>query len=194
MLDAIIEPEWDYRYYSFNRKWDVEEQMTSMRNGQGDEWFCVFSKVGAFLKGFDHESKMSPWNSNPPRVWPGVLDQVPDVFKSFATEPAFSIENTTYCIWRGINDDVWHTGRINYPEGDDPDGSEHMLDVLEGRPEDYKEWADWYYERSVDLDAVKAIYAHSPLSNELVVRLNPERTMDSLLEDVEQIGYPRSTI
>jgi hypothetical protein len=137
---------------------------------------------------------MSPWNSNPPRVWPGVLDQVPDVFKSFATEPAFSIENTTYCIWRGINDDVWHTGRINYPEGDDPDGSEHMLDVLEGRPEDYKEWADWYYERSVDLDAVKAIYAHSPLSNELVVRLNPERTMDSLLEDVEQIGYPRSTI
>jgi hypothetical protein len=69
-----------------------------------------------------------------------------------------------------------------------------MLDVLEGRPEDYKEWADWYYERSVDLDAVKAIYAHSPLSNELVVRLNPERTMDSLLEDVEQIGYPRSTI
>jgi hypothetical protein len=75
-LDAIIEPEWEYRYYSFNSKWAESEAMGSMRNGQGDEWFCVFSPVGAFLKGFDHESEMSPWNQEPKRVWPGVLDGV----------------------------------------------------------------------------------------------------------------------
>jgi hypothetical protein len=32
------------------------------------------------------------------KVWPGVLDAVPEVFKSFATEPAFSKEDTTFCI------------------------------------------------------------------------------------------------
>ena len=194
ILDAIIEPEWEYRYFSFNSKWDTDEQMASMRNGQGDEWFCVFSKAGAFLKGFDHESMMSPWNANPRAVWTGILDQVPDAFKPYAAEPAFSMDNTTFCIWRGINDDVWHTGHIDYPEGDDPDGSERMLHVLEGRPEDYKEWADSYYERAVDLDAVKAIFVHTPLSSELVSKLNPDRDMESLRADIEQIGYRVSAI
>jgi hypothetical protein len=61
MLDALIERDWEYRYYSFNCKWSDHEQMASMRNGQGDAWFCVFGSAGVFLKGFDHESKMSPW-------------------------------------------------------------------------------------------------------------------------------------
>lgn len=194
ILDAIIEPEWEYRYFSFNSKWDTDEQMASLRNGQGDEWFCVFSKVGAFLKGFDHESMMSPWNANPRAVWKGILDQVPDAFKPYVAEPAFSMDNTTFCVWRGMNDNVWHTGRIDYPEGDDPDGSERLLYVLEGRPEDYKEWADSYYECAVDLDAVKAIYVHTPLSPELVSKLNPDRDMKSLRADIEQIGYRVSAI
>ena len=58
MLDAIIMPEWDYRYYSFNSKWSAGQEMASMRNGQSDAWFCVFSDVGVFFKGFDHESHM----------------------------------------------------------------------------------------------------------------------------------------
>jgi hypothetical protein len=39
MLDAILMPEWDNRYYSFNSKWAENEQMASMRNGQGDGWY-----------------------------------------------------------------------------------------------------------------------------------------------------------
>ena len=66
--------EWDYRWYSFNSKWVEGEQMASMRNGQGDGWFCGFGLPGAFLKGFDHESKMSPWNMESPKVWTGVLN------------------------------------------------------------------------------------------------------------------------
>jgi hypothetical protein len=30
MLDAIMSPEWEYRYYSFNSKWDEGEMMASM--------------------------------------------------------------------------------------------------------------------------------------------------------------------
>jgi hypothetical protein len=86
MLDAAIEPEWEYRYYSFNSKWSEYEQMASMRNGQGDLWFCVFSSTGVFLKGFDHESKMSPWNKEPRTVWSGVLDNVPPIFAPCVTE------------------------------------------------------------------------------------------------------------
>src|SRR5438309_1238962 len=89
MLDAIVMRDWEYRYYSFNCRWAEGEQMASMRNGEGDGWYCGFGVGGAFLKGFDHESEMSPWSKESSKVWPGVLDSVPEAFKAFSTEPAF---------------------------------------------------------------------------------------------------------
>jgi hypothetical protein len=56
MLDAIICPEWEYRYYSYNSRWSHGEEMASMRNSQGDEWFILFDSVGTAIKGLDHES------------------------------------------------------------------------------------------------------------------------------------------
>lgn len=47
MLDAIMSPEWEYRYYSFNSKWGEGEMMASMRNGSGDEYFILFDSHGA---------------------------------------------------------------------------------------------------------------------------------------------------
>jgi hypothetical protein len=36
MLDAIVCPEWEHRYYSFNANWAADEVMGSMRDGSGD--------------------------------------------------------------------------------------------------------------------------------------------------------------
>src|SRR4051794_29115430 len=90
MLDAIISPEWEYRYFSFNAEWGTSlgERMASMRNGSGDEYFLLFAGAGAILKGFDHESPMSSWTGIPPSVWPGVVDHVPEEFSAFLAEPA----------------------------------------------------------------------------------------------------------
>lgn len=73
MLDAIMSPEWEYRYYSFNSKWGEGEMMASMRNGSGDEYFILFDSHGAILKGFDRESAMSPWSAGEEKVWPGIM-------------------------------------------------------------------------------------------------------------------------
>jgi hypothetical protein len=35
MLDAILSPEWEGRYYSFNIRWSAGEQMGSMRGWSG---------------------------------------------------------------------------------------------------------------------------------------------------------------
>lgn len=193
-LDAIMSPEWEYRYYSFNSKWAEGEMMASMRNGSGDEYFILFTSQGAIMKGFAHESSMSPWASDSEQVWPGVLDQVPAEFEAFLTEPAFSIGETTFCIWRRNEDTSWQTGQIEYPDEHDPDGSDDLLFILDRDPNTYKEFAEQYYERSIDLSTVIDVYERQPLTPQMLVRLNPQITLESLASDLEAIDYPRGAI
>jgi hypothetical protein len=192
MPDAILMPEWQYRYYSFNSAWSVGGQMGSMRDGSGDEWFCLYDASGAALKGFDHESLMSPWANDDHTLWKGVLDQVPAIFSSFLNEPAFSMENATFCIWRTHQDSAWKVGDIGFPgeEDEDPDGSASLLSILDGNPETYKNWAEEYYERPVSLSAVQRIYQHEPLTIQLVKELNPEIEWETIKADSREIGYP----
>ena len=194
VLDAIMSPDWEYRYYLFNSKWAEGEMMASMRNGSGDEYFILFKSQGAIMKGFAHETPMSPWVSKSEKVWPGVLDQVPNEFAEFLMEPAFSMEATTFCLWRRIADRSWQTGDIAYPEGEDPDGSEELLFILDGKPTTYLEFAEQYYECSMDLGAVKSIYEQQPLTTEIVMGLNPEVSLESLASDLDEIAYRSGAI
>lgn len=191
MLDAIICPEWEYRYFSFNANWDPSrgERMASMRNGSGDEYFLLFGGAGAILKGFDHECPMSPWTGPQNAVWPGVLDHVPEGFSAFLNEPAFNLKDTTFCIWRMGSDSVWRCGSISFPEGSDPDGSEGLLWAFDGNPATYADFARDYYEMSPADGAIERIYWHQPLTGELVAALNPNKEIAESLRDAEEIGY-----
>lgn len=155
MLDAIMSPEWEYRYYSFNSKWADDEMMASMRYGSGGEYFILFDAAGVAIKGFDHESSMSPYANSEQKVWSGVSDNVPEDFASFLKEPALSMQNTTFCIWRKHTDSAWNVGDITYPDGDETaDGSEWLLEILDNKPETYQLFANDYYEEEVPLSAV----------------------------------------
>jgi hypothetical protein len=192
-LDAVMSPEWDGRYFSFDARWSPDEEMASMRNGSGDEWSVVFAPAGAFVRGFDHESEMSPY-AHDGRVWPGLVEQVPEVFAACVAEPAFShgaALMATVCVWRRAGDDRWHTGDITFPPGADPDGAAWLFqEVLDGTAAGYAGFAEEYYETPVDLGAVSAVLAFEPLTDELVRRLNPEVSLDDLADDLAQIGYP----
>ncbi len=190
VLDAIICPEWSYRYYSFNSRWASGEQMGSMRNGSGDEFFALFNAAGCFLKGLAHESPMALGGRGPGQVWPGVLDGVPEVFGTCLAEPAFSMADTTFCLWRRPGDDSWRLGPVSFPPGQDPDGSEGLLSPLDGEPETYRAWAEDYYEREIPLAGVGHIYSHGPLTLALISSLNPDLAPEDLRADVDEIGYP----
>jgi hypothetical protein len=191
-LDAVIERNWQWRYYSFNSRWDENEQLASMRNGEGDAWFCVFGPQGAFLKGFDHECIMARRINDTGTIWPEVLSEVPKEFEAFAKEPAFSMQETTFSIWRGVQDHQWRKGRIEYPEGNDPDGSAKLLRILDRNPNTYRQWAEGYYRRPISLRAVEHIYSHWPLTDAVVRELNVNIDMPGLSEDLKDIGYPLS--
>jgi hypothetical protein len=189
MLDAIIEQERTLRYYSFDAHWKPDQSLASMRDGSGDEYVIVFSPLGCILKGFAHESPMSSYQSHPPRVWPGILEEVPAVLSSFLLEPSLEMDATTFCVWRTASDDSWQHGDIQFPEGQDPDGSADLLALLDRSPETYQRWAQDYYERSISLSAVTHIYEHGLLSQEVVTLLNSNLALADVVEDKEEIGY-----
>ncbi|MFF2250371.1 hypothetical protein [Streptomyces sp. NPDC058142] len=197
VLEAILSPEWEGRYYSFNERWSETESMASMRNGSGDEFSIVFSPAGAYVRGFAHESPMSPYAEDGP--WPGVLDEVPDVFRSCVEEPAFCDEDgmpvVTACMWRETDHVAWKTGTIDYPDEqpDDADGARYLFQLLVDRsPEAFQRWAQDYYEVPVAVEAVAHVFASHPLSDSVVNALNPEITVADLAEDLAEIGYPPS--
>jgi hypothetical protein len=175
MCDAIMSPAWEDRYYSVDSAWrpDRGERMASMRNGSGDEYSIVFSPAGVFIRGLDHEAPDSP----------GLFDDVPGVFATQVTEPAFS-GGSNVCLWRETGDDRWH--------GRGHDGAAWLFELLiEGTAEAYREFAEDYYEEAVDLDAVREVFAMRPLTGTLVRRLNPDVTVAYLADDIAEIDYPR---
>jgi hypothetical protein len=195
MLEAILSPSWESRFYFFAADWSDTEEMASMSNGSGDEFSIVFSPAGAWIRGFAHESRMSPYADDGP--WPGVLDEVPEVFRPCVEEPAFSDDGmpvVTACLWRQPADTAWRTGRsIEFPESpnDDPDGATLLFPLLVDRDADaYRAFAEDYYEVPVDPAPVRHILALRPLTAEVVAALNPQCELADLTEDIAGIGYP----
>ncbi|MER6548832.1 hypothetical protein [Streptomyces sp. NPDC001250] len=196
MLDAILSPEWGDRYFSFDSRWSPTEEMASMRDGCGNEYSIVFSPAGAYARGFDHESPMTPYRVTPPAPWPGLFHGVPEAFRAQVEEPAFSDHGTpraTVCFWREQADTVWKAGAVEpLPEGVEDGGSvEWLFDVLlDGFPEAYQQFAEEYYEVPVGAAAVRHVYALRPLTQGVVSLLNPSVDIYGLAEDIAQIGYP----
>lgn len=187
ILDAVLSPEWEYRYYSFDAHWAPGEMMASMRNGQGDHWFALFSPAGVALHGLAHEAP----NFREGSPWPGIFDALPNEFHAnFLHEPAFETRHSTFCIWRRAADDRWLRGPVEFPPGNDPDGSAELLSMLRGEPQQYVDFARDYFELDVAVSDVAAVYRHEPLTRDLVQRLNPAVSLESLAQDLHQIGYP----
>ncbi|MFI0351004.1 hypothetical protein [Actinomadura sp. 9N407] len=197
VLEAILSPDWESRYYSFDGTWSPGgEELAAMRNGSGDEYSIVFSPAGAYVRGFDHESPMSPYVDEDHEPWPGVLDSVPEVFRPCVEEPAFCDENVvpavTACLWCETGDTRWHVGEIEYPEHwGDLDGAAGLFELLiDPAPEAYQRFARDYYEIPVDLEAVRHVYALRPLTREVISLLNAEFHMESLVQDLAAASYP----
>jgi hypothetical protein len=188
MLDAILSPEWLYRYYSFNSKWSPGEQMASMRNGSGDGYFILFNQHGAILKGYAHESPTAEWCVEHGKPLPGMFEGIPSEFGRFLTEAAFSIDDTTCCYWRRNGDKTWSSGTPRYP-GESDGGASELLSILQGDPDSYVLWAKDYFEVAVDATFVQHVYRREPLSNGLVQSLNSEMTLEDLRGDIEEIAF-----
>lgn len=216
-LDAIISPEWQYRYYSYQKNWDDKEEFFEMRNGSGDEMKILFSKNGCVINGFAHESQMCVWKEIEIKeekpffekifgdkkkktkliksISKGVLDSLPNEFHNFIFGEPVKSSGTTFCVWRKSSDAKWNVGQIEYPNDDYLDGSNDLLQLLDGNPSTYKNWAEEYYEESFEnselkLELVENVFNNTIITKKLINQINPE--LDDYIQlksDLDEIGY-----
>lgn len=183
-LEAIICPEWEYRYYSYQKNWSETEEFCEMRNGEGDHLLILFGKNGNCINGYAHESKLE-----------GVPEGLPKMFNEFIFgEPVKSI-GTTFCIWQTSTDNTWKTGNTKFSEDEYKDGSSDLLHLLDGSPSTYKSWAEEYYVENFDthklkLELVEQVYKGTVITQKLVKEINPDfEDFEKLKSDLEEIGY-----
>lgn len=214
-LEAILSPEWQYRTLSYQKDWSDKEEFSEIRNGSGDHVLILFSPYGCVINGFAHESAMNGWrrveledkrnfiqkifkkNAEPKfelaqEIWPGLLDNLPKEFHEFIFgEPVRSI-GTTFCIWSLQEDEKWKIGEFEFPDHPYLDGSTDLLELLDGKPKTYVDWAKENYElEDMDLEVVTPIYEKEPISKSMVNKLNPDlEDFDQLKSDLAEIGYP----
>jgi hypothetical protein len=202
VLDVIMSTRRDYRCFSFDAEFGPGRALASMRDGSGNEYSITFTGDGTFVRGFDHESPLSPFIQSPPALSPGLLTGLPGSLSAVAQEPAFTLAGVplmTVALWRLAGEGQWHHGPISYPlnwesEYADPDGADWLFAQLDGHAESYLQYASDYFERRLPAAAVTAVLEHSPLTAALISELNPARSQHDLTDDLMQIGYPQSYV
>lgn len=186
MLDAILCPEWEYRYYSFNSRWGNGEEMASLRNGQGDEWFILFDAAGAAIKGLDHECLLAQSSD----FIQDIRHAVPSAFTAFLNEPAFGLDQASFCYWRGADDNIWHKVEPSDAQlKTADDGSNWMMKLLVEPASGYQAFARTYFELDIDLGDIEKLYRLQPLDETIVRSLNADADMQAIQNDAGEIGY-----
>ncbi|WP_095093296.1 hypothetical protein [Pseudomonas sp. Irchel 3A5] len=186
MLEAIVSPDWEYRYYSFDAHWGDGEEMASMRNGSGDDCFLLFGSFGAAIKGFAHDASDACNND----LAAAVRIQLPQAFASFLNEPAFSMHSVSYCYWSRTEDPGWHKVACANCVSTGVDDGSSKLAVLCEPAASYVAFANEYYEIELPLSSVQRIYEHGLLTEELVKALNPGLDFAEARKFAAEIGYP----
>lgn len=186
MLDAILSPEWEYRYYSFNSFWAPAQQMASMRDGSGDHYFMLFVNDGVVAKFFDHELDDRRDDGN---LSAELRQIIPVRYHAFLSETAFSVDEVSSWAWFDAERQLWLRTLSDAPEAERRIDSLTQL-LTSRQPRAYVDWASEYFELDISLAAVEPIFEHEPLTEALVAALNDELSLADVMDDSREIGYP----
>lgn len=183
ILDAIYCQDWSMRYFSHNARWADDQQMSSMRNGEGDDYFVIHAPYGCAVKGCFSDSRAEAGGA----FLDSVAQKIPARFAEFMAEPAFSMEQATFVLWFETDAGAW---RAMSSRDADEGGQAALLKWLCNGPEFYRAWAQEYYEVDVDPTLAARAFNHQALSIAAIESLGIPIDRDALIADFEEIGYP----
>ncbi|MFT3711599.1 MAG: hypothetical protein QM817_28515 [Archangium sp.] len=186
MVDAIVNPE--FRAFEWHPKWGRGQRMGAFKDGSGNFFFAWFCKAGAVIRGFDHESVMSPFQSDPPVEWPALFEGLPSALAYAKSEPAFALEEITFACWaKGAEGDWASSKSVKFPRRSaDADGSKELLKCFQPN---FARWAAEYYGDAVHAKSLKAIWDDEPITRAMLDAMNPEHELAMVKEEAKLCGF-----
>ncbi len=162
-----------------------------MDNGSGDTYQIIFFDTATVVRGFDHESNMSPWGLPDFELAPGVIDGLPEDLIDVIYEPSFACQGgpraeLTFCAWHVGAGQGWSAGTA-----DEDGGGSWLLElVLDTSPTAYQAYALDYLETNVPLEPIVHFYDLAPATRPIVSALNPEADYTAIAAALTEMGYP----
>lgn len=167
-------------------RWCEKFDLATIDNGAGDHLFILFTPEGVIIKGFDHESMLSPHAQSSYGVFPGIYDDVPQKLLTYLEDDALEKEDVTFCIWCEAGNSEWRKGNVQIPKGED-DGMDYLLTSIIHTPQQFVKWAENYYEKKMSLDIVTQIFEGQSISAQMIKQLNAESNVANVLKELEEL-------
>ncbi|WP_086350603.1 hypothetical protein [Candidatus Enterococcus clewellii] len=190
-IDILLEEEYAYRVYDWIPVWTQGQAYGKIDNGAGDELIALFGENDCIIKGFDHESALSPHAQEEFKIYDGLYEQAPKELLERLFDPAIEHEHVTFCIWQTTGDD-WHKEETAIPEGED-DGEEFLMGYFHSTVEAHSDWIKDYYEIELDQSLVllfRHFFYRKPITQTLLIQHGFGEQKERIFEELEKIGYP----
>lgn len=193
-LDIIMNAKDDawLRLTHYHKNYCDEVDMVKIDNGAGDHLYILFSDDGAIIKGFDHESPVSPYAHDDEEVTQKIYASVPDELRKLLNDPSIEPKDVTFCLWRSSLNPDWKKGDVPEEYQNQNDGEGFLLGLTFETADRWLDWAKSYYEEEgelIQLNDVRKVYAHEKITSEIIAAINPKRDVESVFKELKEIGY-----
>lgn len=145
VLDIELCVEECLRRFTYYPDWISGIDVAKYENGGGDDIIFVVKDDSILIKGFDHESEVSPHAQKEYGIWPGMYEGAPEDLLAILDDEAFEIDHVTFCYWRTQNTGSWQQGSVEFHNNED-NGAGWLLPVIATTPEEFIEYGKGYYE------------------------------------------------
>lgn len=181
LLSVVYSQEEHYRCFRFDPAFDGGVSLGTYDNGSGDHMHVVFGGEHVAIKGFDHESPVSPYARDGHSSWPGIFEDFPAESHALLSDPALMREDVTFCVWWSGSE--WECGALEFLGGED-DGSSFLLPMAMMNAVAFVAWVKDYYECDADPSIVQSVFDGVPLDRAMIVALNPDRDAGAALAEL----------
>jgi hypothetical protein len=158
-VEAMLTGEDWLRRYHYTKDFHQGVDLATFSNGGGDDMSVLSSVDGVIIKGFDHESEVSPYCRDDHSPWPGIFDGVPPGLLGLLDDPAICKDDITFLHWLPAGQHEWLRGPVTFPNGED-DGSDWLLSLLPVTVWDYMAHAETYFGEDFKKIDSSIIYHH----------------------------------
>ena len=198
ILDIIITPEHDAWRRLVSYEYDKTKRCDRFHisNDSGDHLYVLMSPDGAIIKGFDHESCLSPYQNDEEPTAESIYANVPAELLALLDEETEK-NDVTFCIWQKPGEVHWHQNSIELPDycfdsdrtQPEDGGQAFLMSYIFAGADEWYEWASIYYElREEAWDAAARLYETGEITRSMMEDLNPERDYDTIIDEREVSG------